>query len=322
MQEALTTNPKTIEFREVPAPKVGDNEVLLQVKRFGICGSDIHIFHGKHKYMTFPVVQGHEGSGTVAKVGKGVTGLEEGDRVTFMPVPYCGHCRSCRDKRYNICATVKVIGVHSTGMASDFFVVDASKVIKLKDGMSFDQGAMVEPLAVAIHAIKRTGGVENANVLVLGAGPIGNLVAQAAKSLGAAKTMITDINPIRLDIAAQCGVDFVVNTGETDLKEAVLQNFGPEGADVIFDCAARKATIDQATSLARKGINIVIVGNFSEPVTIEMGLMQRREISFISVMLHLYEDFVTAIDLLSSGKVKIEQLITNHFGFCEISGCF
>jgi L-iditol 2-dehydrogenase len=315
MRQAIMTGAHTIDFREVSIPQAGDNDVLIEVKRIGICGSDIHVYHGKHKYMTFPVVQGHEGAGVVTKVGGKVAGLKAGDRVTVMPVVYCGRCRPCRDHKYNVCENVKILGVHATGMAADYFLVDAAKVYKIPDSISFDTGTMIEPLAVAIHAVKRSGGVSGANVLVLGAGPIGNLVAQAAKNLGAARTMITDVIPKRLEIAAACGIDYPVATSAADLKEAVLRHFGHDGADVIFDCAAVKATVAQATAIARKGTNIVIVGNFTEPVTIEMGLMQRREVSFLSVMLYLPEDFQEAIDLLAAGKIRTDELITNHFDF-------
>ncbi len=315
MKEALMTGAGVIDFREVDIPAVGDNDVLIRVHRIGVCGSDIHVYHGKHKYMKFPVVQGHEGSGTVEAFGSQVKGLQTGDRVTIFPVRYCGACRSCRDGKYNVCETVKVIGVHETGMASDLFLIDAAKVIKLPSDMDFDSGAMVEPTAVAVHAVRRNGSVKNADVLVLGAGPIGNLVAQVAKNLGAARTMITDVNPMRLKIAEACGIDFPLNPAETDLKESVLRYFGPDGADVIFDCAAVRATIDQAAAIARKGTNIVIVGNFTEPVTIEMGLMQRREINFITVMLYNFEDCIKAVELLSAGKVKTAELITNYYPF-------
>ena len=317
MKEALMTGAGVIDFREVEVPTVGDHDVLIRVRRIGVCGSDIHVYHGKHKYMTFPVVQGHEGAGTVEKIGASVIGLKVGDRVTIMPVLYCGKCRPCRNGKVNVCENVKFIGVSAMGMASDYFLADASKVVLLPDDMEFEQGAMVEPVAVALHAIHRAGGVRDANVLVMGAGPIGNLVAQAAKTMGAKGVMITDLNPHRLKIAEECGIDYPVNVGSEELNDAVERAFGTDGPDVIFDCAAVKATLNQATSIARKGTNIVIVGNFTEPVTIEMGLMQRREISFISVMIYLPEDFTTAIELLSAGKIHTEQLITNHFKFAD-----
>ena len=317
MKEALMTGAGVIDFRETEVPAVGEHDVLIRVRRIGVCGSDIHVYHGKHKYMTFPVVQGHEGAGTVEKTGTGVIGLKEGDKVTIMPILYCGKCRSCRNGKLNVCENSKFIGVSATGMASDYFLADASKVVLLPDDMEFEQGAMVEPLAVALHAIQRAGGVRAANVLVMGAGPIGNLVAQAAKTLGAKGVMITDLNPLRLKVAEECGIDFPVNVGSEELEVAVERAFGTDGPDVIFDCAAVKATLNQATAIARKGTNIVIVGNFTEPVTIELGLMQRREISFISVMIYLPEDFTTAIELLSAGKIHIKKLITNHFKFAD-----
>lgn len=166
MLQVVTTGTATIDFVDVPIPEVGSNQVLIQVKRVGICGSDMQIYHGKHKFMTHPIVQGHEGSGTIVKVGKAAHEFSVGDNVTIQPQNYCGQCYPCRHGQYNVCENLSVIGVHETGMASEYFLTDASKVIKLLDTMNFDQGALVEPTAVAIGAVRKCGGVKNANVVV------------------------------------------------------------------------------------------------------------------------------------------------------------
>lgn len=315
MLQAVLQGAKNIEFCEVPVPEPGEGQVLIKVKRIGVCGSDIHVYHGKHKYAIFPLVQGHEGSGVVIKAGPGVKSLAAGDLVTLRPQLFCGECLLCRQGRYNLCEQYKVIGVlgGTTGMASDYFLTDVSKLHKLPESMGYDAGAMIEPAAVALHSVKMAGDVKGGKVLVIGAGPIGNLVAQAAKALGAAAVMITDINPIRLALAEKCGVDFCVDTSKTDLETAILANFGSDRADVIIDCAGIPKILEQLVHSARRGTNIVLVGNYYDAVPVELGLVQRREINLVGVMNYTAKDYEEVIRLIDAGKIKVNELITNHF---------
>lgn len=313
MLQAVTKGAANIEYHDIDTPEISENDLLLEVMRIGICGSDITILHGQHKYMTFPVVQGHEASARVARVGKNVSGFSVGDRVTVEPLVKCGTCRPCRDGHYNVCEHLKVLGVHQDGMGAEYFAVDASKVLKLAHDTSYDRGALVEPTAVAAAAIRRAGDVGGKNVAVLGAGPIGNLVAQVAKHSGAASVMVTDIQEERLDRATRCGIDHAVNMRNTDLLAAVTAAYGPDKADVILDCAGVTSTIEQAIAAARPGTKIVMVANVKEPFSLMIPALQRREIDFVSVFVYRREDFQRAVDLIDSGKINSEQLITNHF---------
>jgi L-iditol 2-dehydrogenase len=324
MLQAVLQSPKTITFQDIPVPEPGEGQVLIEVKRIGICGSDIHVYHGSHKYATLPIVQGHEGSGIVAKVGCGVEKFIPGDMVTLRPQDFCGKCGLCKQGRYNLCENYKVLGVlgGTTGMASEYFLVDASKLHKLPSSMSFDEGAMVEPVAVAVHAVKLGGKASNSKILVIGAGPIGNLSAQAAKALGADKVMITDINSIRLRLARDCGIDFCVNTMELHLETAILQYFGPDRADFILDCAATNRTLEQSIRSARRGTNIVLVGNFYDFVPVELGLVQRRELNLIGDMNYLAEDYEDAISFIAEGKIQVKKLISNHFMLKEYAAAY
>ena len=204
MLQQVMTNPGEITFREVPVPEVKDDQVLVKIRNIGICGSDIHVYHGKHPFTKYPVTQGHEVSGEIAEIGKNVSGFQIGQKVTIEPQVYCGHCYPCRHGKYNLCEKLKVMGFQTTGTASEYFAVDASKVTPIPEDMSYEEGAMIEPLAVAVHGVKQVGDVKGLNIAVLGAGPIGNLVAQAAKGMGAAKVMITDVSDLRLDKAKEC----------------------------------------------------------------------------------------------------------------------
>ena len=197
MLQQVMTNPGEITFREVPVPEVKDDQVLVKIRNIGICGSDIHVYHGKHPFTKYPVTQGHEVSGEIVKLGEHVTGFSIGQKVTIQPQVVCGKCYPCRHGKYNLCEELKVMGFQTTGTASEFFAVDAKKVTVLPEKMSYDEGAMIEPLAVAVHAVKRAGDVKGMKIAVLGAGPIGILVAQTAKGLGAESVMITDVSDLR-----------------------------------------------------------------------------------------------------------------------------
>ena len=208
MKQAIMRVPGKIEFREIDKPVPQENEVLIEMKRIGVCGSDIHVWHGQHPYTSYPIVQGHEVSGVIAEVGSQVEGLSVGDRVTLMPQITCGECYMCLHGMYHICESLKVLGFQTDGTAQDFFAIDAEKVLRFPADVPLDQGAMIEPASVAVHAVSRGGDVQGKKVLVLGAGTIGNLVAQVAKGFGASAVMITDLQDYRLQKAKECGVDF------------------------------------------------------------------------------------------------------------------
>ena len=198
LQEVMTA-PREIRFDRVPVPTAGPGQVLVKIKRIGICGSDIHVYHGKHPYTKYPVTQGHEVSGQVAALGEGVTQFQVGQRVTIEPQVYCGECYPCTHGKYNLCENLKVMGFQTTGTASEYFAVDASKVTALPAGMSYDEGAMLEPLAVTVHAARRAGDVAGKKVCVLGCGPIGILLVQSLKAFGAAEVMATGLEVVASD---------------------------------------------------------------------------------------------------------------------------
>lgn len=315
MLQQIMTAPGEIEFREVPVPEVGENQVLVKIMNIGICGSDIHVYHGKHPFTSYPVTQGHEVSGEITELGKSVTGFYTGQKVTIEPQVYCGQCHPCRHGKYNLCEELKVMGFQTTGTASEFFAVDASKVTPIPETMSFEEGAMIEPLAVAVHAVKQVGDVAGMNIVVIGAGPIGNLVAQTAKGMGAAKVMITDVSDFRLKKAAECGIDVCVNTGEKDFGEAMVEAFGPDKADVIYDCAGNNVTMGQAIKHARKGSVIVLVAVFAGMAEIDLAVANDHELDIKSTMMYRHDDYLDGIELVNRNKVHLRPLISKTFAF-------
>lgn len=315
MIQAVMNSPGVIQFRDIPVPVIKEREVLIKAKRIGICGSDIHVYHGKHPYTSYPVVQGHEVSGEIVQVGAEVNELRPGDKVTIMPQVFCGTCHPCKHGNYHICDNLKVMGFQTTGVASEYFSVSVDKVIKIPDSIGLDEGAMIEPVAVAVHAVSRGGDVKGRKVLVLGAGPIGNLIAQAAKAMGADKVMITDVSDYRLRIAEECNIDYCINSGKEDIGRAIVEKFGAEKADLILDCAGTNMTIDQAITNARKGTDIIVVAVFPEKVPVDLGFVQDRELRLIGTLMYKENDYRTGIELIKDKKIKLQPLITNSFPF-------
>lgn len=315
MIQQVMTAPGEITFREIPVPQAEAHQVLVKIRMIGVCGSDIHVYHGKHPFTTYPVTQGHEVSGEIVALGESVTGLQIGQKVTIEPQVFCGHCHPCTHGKYNLCESLKVMGFQTTGTASTYFAVDASKITPIPQAMPFEEGAMIEPLAVAVHAVRRFGDVSGKKVAVLGAGPIGNLVAQVAKGMGAEQVMITDVSDYRLSLAKKCGVDFAVNTRAEDFGDAMIRCFGPDKADVIYDCAGNNITMNQAITCARKGSTIILVAVFADMATVNLAVLNDHELDLNTTMMYRHEDYVTAIDMVNQGKIQLRPLMSKVFPF-------
>jgi L-iditol 2-dehydrogenase len=322
MKQAVMIEPKRIEFREVPVPEPLEGEVLVKIMRIGVCGSDIHVYHGQHPYTKYPVVQGHEVSGAVVRVGKGARRFKPGDRVTIEPQVSCGRCFPCTHGLPNICNDLKVLGFQTTGTASDYFCAPESKLVRLPDDLGMSEGAMIEPTAVGVRAVEKGGGARGRKVLVLGAGPIGNLTAQVCKGSGASEVMIADLNDFRLSIARACGVDFAVNPGSVDLAAEVKKKFGPDGPDLIIECVGVNETMGKAIEIARKGTDLVVVGVFGQNASVDMGLVQEKELRLVGLARYVIEDFAKAIALVQSGKVRLTPLVTQEFDFYDYAGAY
>jgi L-iditol 2-dehydrogenase len=314
LQEVMTA-PGVIEFREIPVPEMGEGQILLKVMKIGVCGSDIHVYHGTHPFTGYPVTQGHEVSCEVVKTGSMVKGFHAGQKVTVEPQVVCGKCYPCRHGKYNLCENLKVMGFQTTGLASEYFVADAERVTPLPDEMSFDEGAMIEPLAVAVHAAKRAGDLKGKKIAVIGAGPIGILVSQAVKALGAEQVMCTDVSDYRLGKARECGADYTFNTAKKDFGEAMTEAFGPDKADVIYDCAGNDITMGQAIKYARKGSTIILVAVYAGMAKVDLAVLNDHELDLNTTMMYRHEDYVDAIRFVNEEKIRLKPLISKTFAF-------
>jgi L-iditol 2-dehydrogenase len=285
---------------------------LLRVQRIGVCGSDIHVYHGKHPLTGYPVVQGHEFSALLEAVGQGVSGLKPGTKVTSMPQIVCGECAPCRRGDYHICDKLKVQGFQAPGCAQELWVTSADMVIPLPDTFTFEQGALVEPTAVAVHAVARAGNLAGQRAVVLGAGPIGNLVAQTARCEGA-QVLITDLSDYRLEVARQCGLENTSNAGQESLADASARVFGKDGFNVAFECVGVEATITAAVANIQKGGTLIIVGVFGEKPHIDLSTVQDRELNLHGTLMYKRPDYLRAVELIDSGGIITEPLVSKHY---------
>ena len=324
MRQAILVEPKHIEFKEVAEPKAADltaHQVLVNIKRIGICGSEIHSYHGLHPATFYPVVQGHEYSGVVMAVGSEVTACKPGDHITARPQLVCGKCNPCKRGQYNVCEHLRVQAFQADGAAQDFFVVDDDRVAKLPEGMSLDYGAMIEPSAVGAHASNRTD-VKGKNVVVSGAGTIGNLIAQFCIARGAKNVLITDVSDLRLAKARECGIKHTLNITKKTLKEAAQELFGEEGYQVGFEVAGVEVSIRSLMETIEKGSDIVVVAVFAKDPALSMFYLGEHELRLIGSMMYRHEDYLTAIDYVNKGIVNLKPLVSNRFAFEEYDDAY
>jgi len=310
------TSPGVIEFRNVSSPgNLKPDEILLRIRRIGICGSDIHVYYGKHPFTSYPVVQGHEYSGVIEAVGEAVKKARPGMKATARPQLVCGVCGPCKRGQYNVCQNLKVQGFQAPGCAQEFFVVPEDRLVVFPENMSLEQGALVEPASVGAHSTKRAYELTGKNVVVTGAGTIGNMIAQFAKARGASKVLITDISDFRLNIAEQCGVDYTANVNRESFKEAVKRVFGNEGFQVGFEAVGTQDTLDSLINNIEKGSEIVVAGVFEKPPVIGMSIVVEHELKIIGTMMYKHEDYEDAVRFISEGKIITDPLVTKHFPF-------
>lgn len=315
MLQQVMTEPGVIAFQEVETPKAGAGQALVRIEKIGICGSDIHVYHGEHPFTRYPVTQGHEVSGVVEALGEGVEGLRPGAEGDDSAAGRLRQVLSLPPRQVQ-----PVRGTQGHGLSDD-----GRGLALLRGGGRKGDAAAGRHVAGRRRddrAARRRGargapGGRHAGlkIVVLGAGPIGNLVAQTAKGMGAADVMITDVSDWRLQKAADCGVQHCVNTKKEDLGEAILAAFGPDKADVIYDCAGNNVTMGQAIRYARKGSTIILVAVFAGMAQVDLAVLNDHELDLNTTMMYRSEDYLKAIELVNEGKVRLAPLVSRHFAF-------
>lgn len=321
MKAAFYEGHETISVGACKAVQPGPGQVQIHVSHCGICGTDLHLFHGKMDHrVTFPQVIGHEMSGTISAVGEAVDGWKTGDRVTVRPLDYCGECPACRAGHSHVCQRLKFIGIDSPGAMQGTWTVPAHTLHRLPEKLSFEHGALIEPVAVACHDV-RLGEVKAGEfVVVQGGGPIGVLVALVAQNEGA-RVVLTEVNPFRIQLATELGLH-AVNPKETDMVALVEKETGGAGADVVFEVSGSAAGAEMMTKLPRVRGRVVIVAIFAEQPKVDLFRFFWRELKLCGARVYEPEDFEKAIAIAASGKLPIERLITNVVPLEGLAGAF
>lgn len=308
MRALVFDGPGEMPLREHPDPSPGPGEVLVAVRAAGICGSDVHGFLGATGRRRIGVVMGHEASGDVVEVGPGVTSARAGDRVVLRSILACGHCERCRRGQPNLCLDRKGMGMHFDGAYAERIAVAESLLLPLPDTLSYEEGALVEPLAVAMHAVNITPFERTDFVVVIGAGAIGLLTLLAARLRGAGSIVITDRSAHRLAVARSLGADLTIDITTQDATDVVLAATDGRGADAVLEAVGIGVSAAQSLQVARSGGHVTWIGN-SAP-TIELGMQElvTRELT-VRGSYGFSEEFEQAADALAAGTVDVRPII-------------
>ncbi len=302
-----------IEIKDINIPLLGDNEVLIKVKYVGICGSDITVMKGKHVSAKPPVVLGHEFSGVVEKTNS--KNFIIGDKVVVEPLISCGRCEACVSGATHVCRHLKLFGIHEDGGLAEFVKIPESSIFKLPAEVTLLEGALIEPLSVAVHSIDMSRMKFGDNVLITGAGPIGILCGILAQNFGAGNVIITDISNFRLDIARKFGM-ISFNSKQVNDFRAFINNITDNcGVDICFECSGVQEAINQALELlAIKGI-LVQIGISKNNVGIDMKAIAYKEQKIVGVRVYAKGDFKRAINFVASKKENLPEIVTNIIKF-------
>lgn len=314
MKALVLSEYNRLEYLEVPEPEIGRDEVLVAVRACGICGSDVHGMDGSSGRRQPPVVMGHEASGVIVQTGADVRVWAEGDRVTFDSTVYCGECAFCREGRINLCNNRRVLGVSCDdyrrhGAFADYVAVPSRILYRLPEGLRFEQGAMVEPLSIAVHAVNLADIKLGDSAVVVGAGMIGLMAVQALRAAGCGRIVAVDLDTRRLDLARHLGADVTLQAEEGDVPAQVLEHTGGRGADVAVEAVGMTPTVQMAVASVRKGGQLVLVGNLSPQVEFPLQAVVTREIRLHGSCASCGE-YPACLDMIARGTVNVDALLS------------
>ena len=314
MKAMLLSEYKKLDVVDMPVPDVGDNDLLVQVKACGICGSDIHGWDGSSGRRIPPLVMGHEAAGVVATVGKNVSKFAEGDRVTFDSTVSCGNCDYCRRGSINLCENRQVLGVscqefRRNGAFAEYVVVPQNISYLLPPELPFHHAALIEAVSIAVHAANRSPVKLGDTAVVVGSGMIGLLVVQAIRLAGASRVIAVDLEDSKLEIAKSLGADHGLNPKKVDVVQEVRKLTAGRGADVSLEVVGATPTVKTAIECTRKGGAITLVGNLAPNVELPLQAVVTRELSVYGSCASNGE-YPECIEYLRSGAIRVDPLIT------------
>ena len=309
----------TVENTQAAAP--GPGEAAVRVAYCGICGTDMHVYNGNmDERVGFERVIGHEMSGTIEALGKDVGGFSVGQKVVVRPLDHCGDCPACDNGHHHICHNLKFLGLDTNGAMQEIWTVPAHTLHLLPDGLPMDHAALIEPVAVACHDVRLSGLKPGEDVVVIGGGPIGILVAMVARDAGG-NVAVSEVNPSRIEIARKLGFD-VVNPAEEDLRDAVNKRTGQKGAEVVFEVSGVQPGVDAMTAVAATRARIVMVAIHAKKPEVDLFQFFWRELKLVGVRVYEREDYEQAISIIASGAVDADTVITDVHPLADIQQAF
>ncbi len=323
MRAAVLEKPYTFAVREMDMPVPGPGAVLVRVASTGICGSELHAYHGRHQARVPPVVLGHEVAGRVEQVGEGVTCLAAGSRVTVLPQRSCGRCPGCRQGLPNLCDARIMLGTQGwPGSFAEYLVAPAPLVVPLPDALSDDAGTLIEPLAVGVHAARRAGVRLGERVLVLGSGAIGLSAVMAARAAGADLVIATDVRDYNLKKAQSVGATHTANVRSEDvvaLARSLTDGLGVDRAMVAVDAPG---VLEQAIGATRKRGTIGLIAMFTRPVTFNLQPARNGEQCLVGCTTYDEEEFASALGMAARQPAGVSALVTRQFDLGEVARAF
>lgn len=319
MQSLICKNPFELSYESVPEPLLVEQHSLIKVKRIGICGTDIHAYEGTQPYFTYPRTLGHELSGEIVQTA--AEGFSVGERVTIIPYFNCDNCLACRSGKPNCCSNLKVFGVHIDGGMQELVLVPDSKLVK-SNGLSYDELALVEPLAIGAHGVKRAGITRDEFVLIIGAGPIGIGTMEFARIAGG-KVIAMDINEDRLNFCRkELGVEYTVNPLITEARATIQAMTNNEMPSIVIDATGSLQAINSAFSLMGHGARYVLIGLQRGDIIVNHPEFHKREGTLMSSRNATREDFDQVISSMTQKLINPSTYITHRVGFSEIKSNF
>ncbi|MCR4426116.1 MAG: alcohol dehydrogenase catalytic domain-containing protein [Firmicutes bacterium] len=320
MQGFVLFSPGDVRVSEVPEPELGPGQVIVRPRAVGICGSDIHAYHGLQPSMHYPCVLGHEIAGEVVQVPPGIDRVKPGDHVVVDPSISCGQCPPCKRGRPNVCNDLKVLGVHVNGGFADYLAADVGRVYVIDKTIPFWYAAFAEPLSIGAQANARANTSPGDFVAIFGAGPIGIAAAIIAKTRGAT-TAVIDRIPQRLELARQMGADMVINFETEDPQEAIMRQTGGDGAAISIEAVGNQAALDGALDVVRRGGKVVVLGLAPRDAGARALAILKKELDVLgSRMSNSQFDAVTA--MIGESEIDLAPVISHRVPFKDIAEAF
>lgn len=325
MQAAIYTGVKQIELQEVPYSSPPPGFVTLNMRQIGICGSDLHHYFGEWEASP-DFALGHETCGVVAEIGEDVSNVRIGDTVAVECFSHCGACVYCETGHYNHCVKRAWVSEYQHGGFAEYTTVHASALFKLPETMSVEEGALIEPLAVAYRTLAQAHATHADRVAIIGGGTIGQLCLAVAKAIGVKETLITTKYPQQANLAADLGADHVLDVNQVDQTESIREITNGLGMDVVIETVGGAYNFDSTLASVRKRGRVVLVAGYFEPLKVNLAPMVWSEAVITGSNCYGYSgmttDFQGAIDLVVAGKVAVTKLVTHRFGLEEIGEAF